>query len=193
MKMFFTAAIWLALGMAGISQASTPSPACGPDGVASYVPPPGMANDAQLERVMMDYRLGTIMKASMLRQSASMDPIMSGVIDQLKASSDEDLARVMLPSLHGHVRAADAQKIAELLETDTGHILTNYLVATVSDPLHLPPRPSLDRKSQARLQKNGDLAAFQAFSTYLQTDSCKQQMMMALLHYLTRPLAQTSS
>lgn len=193
MKKFFAAAIWLVLGVAGASRASTPDVACGPDGSTSYVPPPGMANDTQLERIIMDYKLGTIMKASMLRASVSMDPIMGGVIDELKTSSEEDLAHVMLPALRGHLRAADAQKIAELLETDTGHRVTDYLVATVSDPLHAPPRPSLDRKTQARFQKNGGLAAFQAFSTYLQTDACKQQMMMALMHYLTRPLPPTNS
>lgn len=194
MKTFFRAALWLALGVASGSYADTTVAACNASESTTYVPPPGMATDAQIDRIMTDYKVATILKATMLSHSMDVDvSVVGGALDELKASSDEDLVRVLLPSLRGHVSADDAQKITELLETDSGRAFTNYLAATVSDPLHAPPRPTLDRETEAKFKKNGGLAALKSFATYLQTPACKRQMLMALLHYITRPQAQANT
>lgn len=193
MNTLFRTALWLTLAITCVAHASTTDETCSTGEVTAYVPPPGMANDAQLGRVLLDYKMGTILKATMLSRSIEVDTSMlGGVLDELKASSDAELVHALLPSLRGHVSADDADKLAELLETDSGRAMINYLVATVSDPLHAPPRPVLDKTTETKFRKNGGLAALKSFAAYLQTTTCKQQMLMALLHYITRPQTQAN-
>jgi hypothetical protein len=179
MKRFLRVAALVALGVSGMACAAPQS---------ESAPLPGNSSNAQLERMLVDYRLASIMRAYFnSNMSAWQNSPVGAVFAHLNDVQDAELAHVMTPALRDCVTEDEARQVSDFLETDSGRTLINYLVANTADPTHSVPKPQIDATAMRRFQADGGLATIQKFSACMQSPDGQRRVTIALVHYLTRP------
>lgn len=169
----------VALGFSGVGCAAPQT---------ESAPLPVDSNNAQLERMLVDYRLASIMRAYFNSNQAALENSPVGaVFAHLNDVQDAELAHVMTPALRDCVTEDEAKRVADFLETNPGRTLINYMVANMADPQHAVPKPQVDAAAMRRFQATGGLASLQKFSACIKAPDGQRRATIALVHYLTRP------
>jgi hypothetical protein len=179
MNRFLRVTALIAFGFSGLAFAAPQS---------DSLPSPGVSDNSQLERMLVDYRLAAIMRTYFNNNQAALQGSPVGaVFEHLNEVQDAELAHVMAPALRDCVTEDEAKGVADFLETDTGRTVINYMLTNMADPQHSVPQPQVDARAMQRFQANGGAAALQKFSACLKSPDGQRRATIALVHYLTRP------
>ncbi|OOG66187.1 hypothetical protein B0E46_01485 [Rhodanobacter sp. B04] len=138
--------------------------------------------------MLVDYRLAEILSHYFAsNQAALQGSPMRAVFEHFNMIQEPELARVMVPALRDCATEDEARRVADFLETKTGHTIMDYTIANLADPQHSLPRPQIDPRAMQSFQASGGLAAMNKFGACLQAPDGQRRATIALVHYLTRP------
>jgi hypothetical protein len=144
----------------------------------------------QLQRMLTDYRLADIMRGYFSNNRAMFQSLpMGDIFNQIGVIQNDEMARVLAPALSDCATEEDSRRMADFFETPSGQLMINYIVETSQNPLDPVTKPQLDPLALKVFQANGGVAAVQKFAACMKAPDGQRRLMIALIHYLTRPEA----